>query len=58
MRNVIHAQTVKVHIVTHMPWFLKLMKALPRSILHYLNPGFVVVERYHKVKRPPFPELL
>ena len=58
MRNVIHAQTSKVHIVTHMPWFLKLMKALPRSILHYLNPGFVVVERYHKVKRPPFPELL
>jgi hypothetical protein len=49
MRNVIHGQTAKVHIVTHLPWFLKLMKALPRSILHYLNPSFVVVERYHKV---------
>jgi hypothetical protein len=49
MRVVIHGQTAKVHIVTHLPWLLKLMKALPRSILVYLNPSFVVVERYHKV---------
>jgi hypothetical protein len=58
MREVMAGQITKVHIVTHMPWFLKLMKASPSSILHYLNPGYVVVERYHKVNWPPFLELV
>lgn len=39
----------QVHAITHLPWVLKMMNSIPISVQEIVQPGLVVVNKYHGV---------
>ncbi|CZR63276.1 related to cytochrome P450 [Phialocephala subalpina] len=39
----------RVHVITHLPWILSAVRALPEWVQGLLNPGMIVVRKYHGI---------
>jgi len=46
---VLNALLGQVHAITHFPWILTFLDAMPLKIQEFLHPGLVTVHKYHKV---------
>ena len=49
MSNVLTQLLGQVHAITHLPWMLIMMNSLPVPLQEIVQPGLIVVNKYHDV---------